>query len=143
MLLDSQRHDYADFLRRFQEDPNSISADEAARRYRELMSAASLEDAAAAHEQALAQIPSEARHSLLMSAFVKIPLQVLVLLVGVFMFLYYVFHQPPMLFNAQHRDEVEHSARAGEFHALQADFERAFAARRCTHRTWARSPASE
>ncbi len=35
-----------------------------------------------------------------MSAFVKIPLQVLVLLVGVFMFLFYVFHQPPMLFNA-------------------------------------------
>ena len=37
-----------------------------------------------------------------MSAFVKIPLQVLVLLVGVFMFLFYVFNQPPMLFNTEH-----------------------------------------
>jgi Na+/proline symporter len=73
---------------------------------------------------------NQARSSLLMSAFVKVPLQVLVLMVGVFMFLFYVFNPPPMLFNAQHRDEIEHSARAGEFHALQADFERAFAARR-------------
>ena len=73
---------------------------------------------------------NQARHSLLMSAFVKVPLQVLVLLVGVFMFLFYVFNPPPMLFNGQHRDEVEHSARAGEFHALEADFQRAFDARR-------------
>ena len=73
---------------------------------------------------------NQARHSLLMSAFVKVPLQVLVLLVGVFMFLFYVFNPPPMLFNAQHREQVEHSARAGEFHALEADFQRAFDARR-------------
>jgi Na+/proline symporter len=73
---------------------------------------------------------NQARHSLLMSAFVKVPLQVLVLLVGVFMFLFYVFNPPPMLFNSQHREEVEHSARAGEFHQLEADFQRAFDARR-------------
>ena len=73
---------------------------------------------------------NQARHSLLMSAFVKIPLQVLVLLVGVFMFLFYVFHQPPMLFNAQNRAQVEQSGRASEYHALEAEFERAFDARR-------------
>ncbi len=73
---------------------------------------------------------NQARSSLLMSAFVKVPLQVLVLLVGVFMFLFYVFNPPPMLFNAQHRDEVERSARAGEYRALEADFRRAFDARR-------------
>jgi Na+/proline symporter len=73
---------------------------------------------------------NQARSSLLMSAFVKVPLQVLVLLVGVFMFLFYVFNPPPMLFNAQHRDAVEHSAHAGEFHALEADFQRAYDARR-------------
>ena len=73
---------------------------------------------------------NQARSSLLMSAFVKVPLQVLVLMVGVFMFLFYVFNPPPMLFNAQHRDEVARSARAGEFHALETDFQRAFDARR-------------
>ncbi len=73
---------------------------------------------------------TQARSSLLMSAFVKIPLQVLVLLVGVFMFLFYVFTQPPMLFNIDHRDEVEKSARAGEYHALESDFAQAYERRR-------------
>jgi Na+/proline symporter len=67
---------------------------------------------------------NQARHSLLMSAFVKIPLQVLVLMVGVFMFLFYVFNQPPMLFNGVPAKRVEQSARAQEYHEL----ERAFAA---------------
>ena len=36
-----------------------------------------------------------ARESLLMSAYWKIPLQALVLIIGVFMFLFYVFTPPP------------------------------------------------
>ena len=72
----------------------------------------------------------QARHSLLMSAFVKIPLQVLVLMVGVFMFLFYVFNQPPMLFNTDSREKVEQSARAGEYHALETDFRGAYERRR-------------
>ena len=46
----------------------------------------------------------EARHSLLMSAFVKIPLQALVLLTGVLVFVFYLFNQPPMLFNRVHAE---------------------------------------
>jgi Na+(H+)/acetate symporter ActP len=65
-----------------------------------------------------------------MSAFVKIPLQVLVLFVGVFMFLYYVFHQPPMLFNAAYGPQIASSARAGEYRQLEAEFSQAFEARR-------------
>jgi SSS family solute:Na+ symporter len=72
----------------------------------------------------------QARHSLLMSAFVKIPLQVLVLMVGVFMFLFYVFNQPPMLFNTDSRNKVEQSAHAGEYRALETDFARAYENRR-------------
>ena len=72
----------------------------------------------------------QARHSLLMSAFVKIPLQVLVLMVGVFMFLFYVFNRPPMLFNTDSREKVEQSARAGEYHALETDFTGAYERRR-------------
>ena len=45
----------------------------------------------------------EARGSLLMSAYWKIPLQALVLLVGVLMFLFYLFTPPPMLFNRRAR----------------------------------------
>src|SRR4030095_3811552 len=42
----------------------------------------------------------EARTSLLVSAYWKIPLQALVLLVGVLTFTFYLFTRPPMLFNA-------------------------------------------
>jgi Na+/proline symporter len=72
----------------------------------------------------------QARHSLLMSAFVKIPLQVLVLLVGVFMFLYYVFQAPPMLFNSSYAPQIAQSERAGEYRQLESEFHSAFEARR-------------
>ena len=45
----------------------------------------------------------EGRSSLLMSAFVKIPLQALILLTGVLVFVFYLFVQPPMLFNPVHQ----------------------------------------
>src|SRR3954463_12305328 len=73
---------------------------------------------------------NQARHSLLMSAFVKIPLQVLVLMVGVFMFLFYVFNQPPMLFNAEHTKQIEQSARAEEYHQLDTEFAQTYQRRR-------------
>jgi hypothetical protein len=59
-----QQQELADFLRRYQEDPNSISAEEAASRYRELIGVASPEAAAEAHDQAFAQLPSQERHAL-------------------------------------------------------------------------------
>jgi SSS family transporter len=41
----------------------------------------------------------EARSSLLMSAYWKIPLQALILLIGALIFVYYLFQSPPLLFN--------------------------------------------
>src|SRR3954463_7836548 len=73
---------------------------------------------------------NQARHSLLMSAFVKIPLQVLVLMVGVFMFLFYVFNQPPMLFNGEPAKRVAQSARADEYRALEQQFGAVYQQRR-------------
>ena len=48
----------------------------------------------------------EARSSLLMSAYWKIPLQALVLLIGVLVFVFYVFTRPPLLFNPAHDEAV-------------------------------------
>jgi hypothetical protein len=64
MALNAQQQDYADFLRRFEADPSSISGEEAARRYNELLGMASPEDAAAAQSQALAQLPPASRRTL-------------------------------------------------------------------------------
>ena len=72
----------------------------------------------------------DGRTSLLMSAFWKIPLQVLVLIVGVFTFLFYLFNQPPLLFNPVHEERVRSSAVAPAYEALQREFEAAFTARR-------------
>jgi len=73
---------------------------------------------------------NEGRQSLLMSAFFKIPLQALVLLTGVLVFVFYLFNQPPMLFNRVHAEKVANSARAGEYQVLETEFTRAFEARR-------------
>src|SRR5215212_1091174 len=86
---------------------------------------------------------NQARHSLLMSAFVKIPLQVLVLMVGVFMFLFYVFNQPPMLFNAEHTPRVEQSARAAEYQQLESAFAATYQQRRDAATTMARAEGAE
>ena len=72
----------------------------------------------------------DGRTSLLMSAYWKIPLQVLVLLVGVFTFLFYLFHQPPLLFNPVHDERVRSSQAAPAYSALQREFDVAFQARR-------------
>lgn len=64
----------------------------------------------------------EARTSLLMSAYWKIPLQALVLLVGILMFAFYLFVRPPMLFNGVHEAQVRASSRAGEYAAVEQRF---------------------
>lgn len=73
---------------------------------------------------------NEARGSLLMSAYWKIPLQALVLLVGVLVFAYYSFRPQPLLFNPAHEAEVLASGRAAEYSELLERFEVALAERR-------------
>ena len=72
----------------------------------------------------------EARQSLLMSAFVKIPLQLLILTSGVLVFVFYLFQAPPMLFNRVYDAQVAAGPRASEYAALERDFDREIAARR-------------
>ncbi len=62
-----------------------------------------------------------ARTSLLMSAYWKIPLQALVLLVGVMVFVYYQFQPPPLLFNPAHENAVV-EARGADYEALQGSY---------------------
>lgn len=64
----------------------------------------------------------DARTSLLMSAYWKIPLQALVLIIGVLMFVFYLFTPPPMLFNPVHDEAVRQSARGRDYAALEQRF---------------------
>jgi SSS family solute:Na+ symporter len=72
----------------------------------------------------------EARQSLMMSAYVKIPLQLLILTSGVLVFVFYLFHTPPMLFNRAYDAQVASSAFGAEYAALQQTFDAEIAARR-------------
>ena len=70
----------------------------------------------------------EARQSLLMSAFVKIPLQLLILGTGVLVFVFYLFQTPPMLFNRTLRRAGRgEPARPREYAALEREFDAAIA----------------
>jgi len=72
----------------------------------------------------------EARQSLLMSAYVKIPLQLLILGSGVLVFVFYLFQPPPMLFNRAYDTRVASSPRGAEYAALQQAFDAEIDARR-------------
>jgi Na+/proline symporter len=72
----------------------------------------------------------EARSSLMMSAYVKIPLQLLVLATGVLVFVFYLFQTPPMLFNRAYDARVAAGPYAGEYAGLEQQFATAFAVRR-------------
>jgi len=72
----------------------------------------------------------QSRQSLLLSAFVKIPLQALILLTGVLTFTFFLFNRAPMLFNPVHDAEVQASPRAAEYQALLQEYQARDADRR-------------
>jgi Na+/proline symporter len=76
-----------------------------------------------------AKSEDEARSSLMMSAFVKIPLQLLVLSIGVLVFIFYLFQAPPMLFNRTYDRQVAAGQHAAEYQRLQQRFDEAVAQR--------------
>jgi solute:Na+ symporter, SSS family len=72
----------------------------------------------------------EARQGLMISAFCKIPLQLLILGTGVLVFVFYLFQAPPLLFNRVYDDRVAASAYAGEYASLQQSFDSELTVRR-------------
>ena len=69
---------------------------------------------------------SEGRTSLLMSAFLKIPMQFFVLFVGIMVFVFYQFVAPPMVFNPVESAKV---AGSPQYQTLQTNFDAAHATR--------------
>ncbi len=65
----------------------------------------------------------EARQSLLMSAWVKIPLQLMILSTGVLVFVFYLFHDAADAVQPRVRRAVAASSQAGAYAALQREFD--------------------
>jgi SSS family solute:Na+ symporter len=70
----------------------------------------------------------QARTSLLISAYWKIPLQALVLLVGVLVFVFYLFREPPLFFNPTDARRAQATDTAS-YARLQTHYREAFAGR--------------
>jgi len=70
----------------------------------------------------------EARSSLLVSAYWKIPLQAMVLLIGVLVFVFYQFQRPPLLFNPAYERLVQRAEPAA-YDSLTSRYAAALSAR--------------
>jgi len=74
----------------------------------------------------------DSRLSLLFNGFMKVPMQIAILGIGVLMFAFYHFEEPPVVFNDAEVRTVMESARADDFEALAVTFSEAHAERRAT-----------
>jgi len=72
---------------------------------------------------------TESRLSLLFNAFLKVPMQFLILLTGVLVFVFYHFEQPPLLWNRVELAKLEAQAPRAELEAVKTRFGQAHAAR--------------
>ncbi|NNF00043.1 MAG: sodium:solute symporter [Pyrinomonadaceae bacterium] len=70
----------------------------------------------------------EGRTSLLMSAFLKIPMQAMILLIGVMVFIFYQFQTPPMIFKANDA-EMAKLSKPAEYGRLENEYKQAHSAR--------------
>lgn len=68
------------------------------------------------------QTLSQSRMGLIMNGFLKIPMQFIILFIGVMVFVFYQFFLPPVVFNTVQTDKLRQSEYAGEFEGLEADY---------------------
>ena len=73
---------------------------------------------------------TESRLGLLFNGLLKVPMQFLILFVGVMVFVFYQFNQPPLFFNESELARVAQTSRAPEMQALEAEHRVAFARKR-------------
>lgn len=72
----------------------------------------------------------QSRLSLIFNAFVKVPMQIFILAIGVLLYVFYHFERPPLVFNSAEAAMVAESPRADAFAALEAEHERTHELRR-------------
>jgi Na+/proline symporter len=85
----------------------------------------------------------QARTSLLMSAFVKVPMQFFILLLGVLVFVFYHFQPAPLIFDPVSEARVVASGLRPQYEALQAEHTAAHAARRAAAQDYAREQSED
>ncbi len=69
---------------------------------------------------------SESRLGLIMNGLLKVPMQFVILLIGVMVFVFYQFNEPPMFFNKVESEKVIQSEYHGEYADLQENYSALF-----------------
>ena len=82
------------------------------------------------------------RIGLLFNALVKVPMQFLILLLGVMVFLFYQFEKPPMFFNQPAYQRAVETGYGEKLNVVQAQFDQVFAEKRDLLKTAGSDPSS-
>lgn len=69
---------------------------------------------------------AQSRMGLIMNALIKIPMQFSILLIGILVFAFYQFNQPPVFFNKFETNKIKQSIHAPQFNNLEKQHEVAF-----------------
>ncbi|WP_113651167.1 sodium:solute symporter [Pedobacter namyangjuensis] len=72
----------------------------------------------------------QSRLALLMNGLVKIPMQFLILLIGVLVFTFYQYNKAPLFFNSYELNKLEKSEYKAELDKIQLDYNNAFATKK-------------
>ena len=72
---------------------------------------------------------AQSRLSLLFNAFLKVPMQFMILLTGVLVFVFYHFHPPPLLWNSRAETAITSGIPAAELDGLRTRFDAAWSSR--------------
>ncbi|MDF2157696.1 sodium:solute symporter [Algoriphagus sp. CAU 1675] len=72
------------------------------------------------------QTLAQSRMGLIMNGFLKVPMQFIILFIGVMVFVFYQFFQPPVVFNQVQTEKLAQSRFAGEYAELEERFSRNF-----------------
>jgi Na+/proline symporter len=68
----------------------------------------------------------QSRMGLLMNGMLKVPMQFFILLIGILVFIFYQFHQPPVFFNGSEYSAAMETPHAGKLSALQSSYDSLF-----------------
>src|ERR1700748_3534859 len=68
----------------------------------------------------------QSRMGLIMNGLIKIPMQFLILLIGILVFAFYQFNQPPLFFNRYEVQQVKEGKYAAQYQQLEGQYSTAF-----------------
>ena len=79
---------------------------------------------------------AESRLGLLFNGLVKVPMQFMILLVGVIVFVFYQFNSPPVFFNEAELNRIRRTADSVELQQIESEYNAAFLEKKRTLQDW-------